>query len=197
MGAAAPRPLFFREAGMPDRVALFVDGAYWEFVTNSEFSRPAIALDKLAERLSAGSDLLRAYYYHCPPYQGDPPTDAERSRYSEWLRYYHRVNTLPRVSFRLGRLEIRGTRSDGSPRFQQKRVDILLAVDLVMHSAKGHISRAVIVAGDSDFVPAIAVAKNEGVAVTLYHGQSCHNDLRLAADESFRIDQDLIDAVRL
>ena len=114
-----------------------------------------------------------------------------------FLRYYHRVNTLPRVSFRLGSLEIRGARSDGSPRFQQKRVDILLAVDLVMHSAKGHIIRAALAAGDSDFVPAIAAAKNEGVAVTRYHGQSCHNDLRLAADESFRIDQSLTDSVRL
>ena len=114
-----------------------------------------------------------------------------------FLRYYHRVNTLPQVSFRLGRLEIRGARGDGSPRFQQKRVYILLAVDLVMHSAKGHISRAALVAGDSDFAPAIVVAKNEGVAITRYHGHSCHNDLRLAADESFRIDQELIDSVRL
>ena len=72
-----------------------------------------------------------------------------------------------------------------------------MTVDLVMHSTKGHIGRAVLVAGDSDFVPAIAVAKNEGVVVTLDHGQSCHNDLRLAADESFRIDQGLIDSVRL
>ena len=66
-----------------------------------------------------------------------------------------------------------------------------------MHSAKAQISRAALVAGDSDFVPAIAVAKNEGVAVTRHHGQSCHNDLRLAADESFRIDQSLTDSVRL
>lgn len=188
---------------MPDRVALFVDGAYLEAVTGSEYSRAAIfsrdsvALEKLADRLSAGSELLRTYYYHCAPYQSDPPTDAERGRYADWLRYYHRVNTLPRVSVRLGRLEVRGTHRDGSPRFQQKRVDILLTVDLVMHSTKGHIGKAVIVAGDSDFVPAIAVAKNEGVVVTLYHGQSCHTDLRLAADESIRIDQDLIDSVRL
>ena len=182
---------------MQDRVELFIDGAYLEVVANSEFSRASIALEKLSERLSAGSDLLRTYYYHCAPYQSDPPTEPERARYSDWLRYYHRVSTLPRVSFRLGRLEIRGAHSDGSPRFQQKRVDILLTVDLVQHSTKGHISKAVIIAGDSDFVPAIAVAKNEGVVVTLYHGQSCHNDLRLAADESFRIDQPLVNSVRL
>ena len=144
----------------------------------------------------AGAELLRTYYYHCGPYQSDPPTEAERTRYSEWLRFYHRINTLPRFSFRLGRLERRGTNRDGSPRFQQKRVDILLTVDLIQHSTKGHISKAIVVAGDSDFVPAIAVAKNEGVVVTLYHGQSCHDDLRQAADEHYRIDQPLVDSVR-
>ena len=182
---------------MPDRVAVFVDGAYLEAVMAAEFARVPIDLGKLSLTMAGSTEILRTYYYHCAPYQSDPPTDAERARYSDWLRYYHRINALPRFSFRLGRLEIRGRNRDGSPRFQQKRVDVLLSVDLVQHSAKGLISRAILVAGDSDFVPAISVAKNEGIIVTLFHGQSCHDDLRQAADESFRINQTLIDSIRL
>ena len=182
---------------MRERTAIFADGGYLDAVLQEEFGRTSIALRKLPEALSAGSGLLRVYYYHCGPYQSDPPSNAERARYADWLRYYHRINTLPRFSFRLGILEIRGRNRDGSPRFQQKRVDVLLTVDLVQHATKGHINRAIIIAGDSDFVPAITVAKNEGVIVTLYHGQSCHDDLRQAADESFRIDQALIDSIRL
>ena len=182
---------------MPEKVAVFTDGAYLEATMAAEFARVPIDMGKLSQEMAGDGEILRTYYYHCAPYQSDPPTDAERARYSDWLRYYHRVNTLPRFSFRLGRLEQRGRNRDGSPRFQQKRVDVLLSVDLVQHSTKGHIGRAIVVAGDSDFVPAISVAKSEGVVVSLYHGQSCHDDLRQAADESIRINQALIDSVRL
>ena len=96
---------------------------------------------------------------------------------------------------RLGRLEYRGNRADGAPIFEQKRVDILLGVDIAQLSAKGQIQQAVLVAGDSDFIPAIEVAKNEGVLVTLYHGSRPHADLRRQADERYRIDQPLIDSV--
>ena len=102
----------------------------------------------------------------------------------------------PRYSVRLGRLERRGTNRDGSPIFQQKRVDILLGVDVVLLAAKGQIQQAIIVAGDSDFIPAIEIAKNEGVLVTLFHGATYHNDLWAQVDERYRIDQALVDVVK-
>lgn len=39
------------------------------------------------------------------------------------------------------------------------------------------IADAMIVAGDSDFLPAIEVAKKEGVVFHLYHGATPHNEL--------------------
>ena len=78
----------------------------------------------------------------------------------------------------------------------KKRVDILLGVDLTLLSAKGQIQRAIIIAGDSDFIPAVEVAKNEGVSVILYHGNSYHRDLWQSADERFLIDQATLDSVR-
>ena len=101
---------------------------------------------------------------------------------------------LPRFEVRLGRLQRRDD-SQGRPIYQQKRVDILLGVDMVQLSAKGHIREAVLVAGDSDFIPAVTAAKSEGVIVTLFHGQNCHGDLMREVDERRRIDQDLIDPI--
>lgn len=77
--------------------------------------------------------------------------------------------------------------------FIQKRVDIALAVDLVRLSCGRMIQKAVIVTGDSDFVPAIEAAKEAGVLVTLYYSPtSIHDELLSAVDECTIINQDLI-----
>jgi uncharacterized LabA/DUF88 family protein len=75
-------------------------------------------------------------------------------------------------------------------------VDILLGVDLARLAAMGRISDAVIVAGDSDFVPAIRAAKDDGVLIRLVHGRSPHRAIASIADERIRIDQALIDRIR-
>jgi len=58
------------------------------------------------------------------------------------------------------------------------------------------IGKAVIVTGDSDFVPAIEAAKEAGVLVVLYYSpSSIHDELLSAVDESVVIDQSLISQV--
>jgi hypothetical protein len=84
----------------------------------------------------------------------------------------------------------------GKIRFEQKRVDILLGVDLVRLSAKGQITDAVIVAGDSDFLPAIEAAKGDGILIRLFHGCRPHDALLLVADERAQIDREFIDRIR-
>lgn len=96
---------------------------------------------------------------------------------------------------RLGKLAFRGTQ-DGRPIFEQKRVDILLGVDLVQLAAKHQITDAMVLAGDSDFLPAIEIAKQEGVVVHLFHGASPHNELLTRCDERVRIDDEIVDAIR-
>ncbi len=180
---------------MDGRAAIFIDGAYAQRITADEFNRAQVDFSKLADAMANGTDILRTYYYNCLPYQGRQPTDAEKARYDSTRRFHHALAMLPRFEVRLGRLEFRGSDSNGEPIFEQKRVDILLGVDMVQLAAKGHITEAVLLAGDSDFVPAVAVAKAEGVLVRLYHGSNCHNDLLREVDERTRIDQPFIDRV--
>ena len=139
---------------------------------------------------------LRTYYYDCLPYQGSPPTEEERTRYTTQRRFFEALERLPRFSVRLGRLERRGPDASGNFTFEQKRFDILLGVDLVSLATKGAVQEAIIVAGDSDFVPAIDAAKREGVAVSLFHGATYHSDLWRAADERFQISRELVEATR-
>lgn len=71
-------------------------------------------------------------------------------------------------------------------------VDILMAVDLVHLSFQNKIQRAVLLANDSDFVPAIRIARDAGTIVELYYGvpPRPHDELRNACDECIQIDKD-------
>ena len=181
---------------MLERSAIFIDEAYLTRVARDEFSGARIDYSLLPGKLSEGTRLLRTYLYSSLPYQSSEPTPQELSFFASRRRFFSTLRLLPRFEVKLGRTERRGEDADGRPRFEQKRVDILLAVDLVKLSADGHIDQAFLVAGDSDFIPAINAAKSEGVVVKLYHGGSGHRDLLEEVDEHYAIDQSLIDSVR-
>ena len=178
------------------RAAVFIDGAYLEYLLREEFGKPPIDFATLVTRVVGNREVLRSYYYDCLPYQSPRnPSEEERQRFANRQRFHHAIGRIPRFEVRLGKIAFRGMQ-DGRPQFEQKRVDILLGVDLVQLAAKHQITDAMIIAGDSDFLPAITVAKREGVVVHLFHGASVHNELSDCCDERVRIDAHFIDAIR-
>lgn len=174
------------------RIAIFIDGAYLDFVLKEEFSSARLDFKHLSAKIASEIDLLRTYYYHCLPYQSPQPTLDESERFAKAQKFFTTLERLPRYQVRLGKLAFRGRDQDGKPIFQQKRVDIMLGVDLALLSGKSQITHAALLAGDSDYIPAVLAAKAEGVLVWLYHGGSVHNDLWNEADERFRISADFI-----
>src|SRR5712692_10496777 len=138
---------------MPDRAAVYVDGGYFDKALDS-LGRLRIDYLKFSNKVCQGTDRLRTYYYHCMPFQSNPPTDSERLRYSSTDRFFHTLRQLPRFEVRLGRLQyINGE-------FKQKGVDVLLSIDLVELAATGQINKAILVTGDSDFAPAARRARD-------------------------------------
>jgi uncharacterized LabA/DUF88 family protein len=183
------------------RAAIFIDGGYFEKVLVREFGMPKIDFQALSSqmvgRIGPSVELLRTYYYHCLPYQSNPPTEEESRRYSQRRGFYQALERLPKYCVKYGRLVRRGPDKDGQYDFEQKRVDALLSVDLVKLAATSQITHAAILAGDSDLIPAVEAAKESGVSVYLFHGQEPHQDLWKAADMRAGIDQALIDACLL
>lgn len=185
------------------RLAIFIDGAYLDYVLRDHFSNTRIDLHKLSQEITrivgdstiGGIDLLRTYYYHCLPYQSSPPTQAESDRFGRMRSFISSLERLPRFQVRLGRLAFRGNTSDGSPIYEQKRVDMLLGVDLALLSARQQITHAALVAGDSDSLPAVDAAKPEGVLLWLFHGANPHNELWESVDERTAMTQGLVQAV--
>ncbi len=170
-----------------ERVAIFIDEGYLNKALES-LGRPRLDYGRFIEAIQGDLPLLRTYYYYCMPYQSPTPTPEERNMYQAKLSFVRYLSRLPRFELRQGRLIKRGTE------YVQRRVDIMLASDLVRLSVAGQIKEAVLVAGDSDFVPAIAIAKDAGVLVTLcYAPGAAHDELLDACDELVPISRDLLE----
>jgi uncharacterized LabA/DUF88 family protein len=181
-----------------DHAAVFIDSGYLSKVLKYAFKSPKIDFEKFSDHL-CGDDCarLRTYYYDCMPYQDSPPTEEQRKRYSAHDSFLYNLRKLNRFEVRLGKLIYIPKSKD----FVQKRVDVLLSVDLVRMSWDHQIQKAILVTGDSDFVPAIQAAKDAGVLAILYYSKanpqvSALDELLYACDERIEISQKIIDACK-
>ena len=150
--------------------AVFIDGAYLQKVLLHDHDKASVDYGHLANAMIGDDELLRTYYYDCLPYQSNPPTQDEAQRYSNRRRFFHALSLIPRFEVRLGKLAYRGLGEDGKPIFLQKRVDLMLGVDMALLAGKSRIAKVALLTGDSDFTPAVEAVKAEGVLTTVWHG---------------------------
>ena len=177
------------------RIGIFIDAAYLAYVLKMEHNQKKIDLSKFAKKmadLSGNPDVLRAYYYDSLPYLSQNPSPDEQDRFNRKTGYIEAIKRIPRMEVRLGVCEFRPTSENG---FKQKQVDMMLGVDLVKLAIKGKIDDAALFIGDSDFLPAIEVVKNEGVSVHLFHGLNAHKSVIARCDTSRYLSEEFIDSV--
>lgn len=179
------------------RIAIFIDGGYMANILQRYFNKFPIDYQKFAKWIAGDLDLLRVYYYDCLPYQSARPSPEESQRVSNKQRFFNALNKLPCFQVRQGRVEFRGLNEDGLPIFEQKRVDLLLGIDLTLLATKQRITHAAIVSGDSDLLPVVEVAKAEGVVVCLVHGPrgTYHDELWMEVDERKEITKDVLESL--
>lgn len=142
--------------------------------------------------------LHRVYYYDAPPLdsvqerplQGGSQDFGSSALASVNRRLLHGLARIPYMALRVGELVFRGwqvrqellqndtrdrieiTSEDLVPVIHQRGVDIRLALDLAALTLKRQVQVIVLVAGDSDYVPAMKFARSEGCQlflVTLGH----------------------------
>ncbi len=171
------------------QTAVYIDGGYLKRLLE-QFGKPRIDYEKFTQWACNGDTLFRAYYYDCLPYQSANPSDDERRRVSQAQKFHTALRRLARFTVREGRLEFRGMdASNGHAIFQQKRVDLLLGIDMASLASKRRVDAMTLIAGDSDFIPAVEYAREEGIIIRLAHGpqRTYHQDLWDAADERLEI----------
>ncbi|MEM4735166.1 MAG: NYN domain-containing protein [Candidatus Thorarchaeota archaeon] len=184
------------------KAAVLIDNGYFSKVLKYCFGEPRIDYGLLSDRLCSGWERFRTYFYDCMPYRDDPPTDEQSRRFGDHDRFIHTLKRLDRFEVRLGKL----ARNPSTGEYEQKRVDVLISVDLVRMSCAKWVDAVILVSGDSDLVPAVEAAKHEGVVTVLYYkncdyqGQSktkAHDELIEVCDERHEIDRELINSVSI
>ena len=181
------------------KMAIFIDGGYVYHILKNNFgiNNYSIDYEKFVNWISGDSTILRTYYYDCLPYQSPKPTKKESKFLSKKQKYFLYLESLPRFCVRQGKLVYRGSDDKGKGIFIQKRVDLLLGLDLGSLVSTHKVDEVAIITGDSDFIPVVEFAKREGVIVWLIHGPLCtyHRDLWQSTDERKEITQNVINNI--
>ncbi len=145
----------------------------------------------LEHRCVAGDTLYRVFFYDCPPFKGyvTDPVSYDAQDYSNTPsavaqeRFLAEIATRENFCLRTGEIAYYGWKVHSSVvqdiaanqkaidaehlshDFQQKQVDVMIALDLARLALRRQVDKVVLIAGDSDFIPALRFARDEGLQV--------------------------------
>lgn len=152
-----------------------------------------MCMKHLKQSNGGNHDLYRIFYYDCLPYdkkQHNPITGraidfSKTDQYKFQISFFEELRKKRKVALRLGVLEDRNgwivkpkkgvdlmkrkitiddlTDKDVQFDFTQKMVDMKIGLDIASITLKNQVDQIVLVAGDSDFVPAAKLARREGI----------------------------------
>jgi uncharacterized LabA/DUF88 family protein len=140
-------------------------------------------------------EVFRIFYYDCPPFNGTlkNPIDGRQTNYASMRTYRARQQFIQDmgqndlVALRLGELKTRGwlfaesyksavfttpratpkpiTAAEVYPDFEQKGVDMRIGIDVSSLAHKRVVERIILFSGDTDMIPAMKLARREGLQI--------------------------------
>jgi uncharacterized LabA/DUF88 family protein len=189
---------------MPERATVFIDGGYFAKVRQN-LGVYKVNFAKFSDILCGDMERVFTFYYDAPPFQSDPPTDEEKKKKAGFDKFEYSLRCLPRFQVRLGKLSRVDTECEKcghtATKYKQKRVDNLLTVDLTRAIWKDSIRKAILVTGDSDFVPAVDEANRAQIPTHVYYLNSgnttIHDELYLACSDRTEITKELLEKAKI
>lgn len=187
-----------------DKADVFIDGGY--FVKVREHLKVyKVDFARFSDLLCDKMERHFTFYYDCPPFQSNPPTGEEKGKKANFDRFEHSLKNHPRFQVRLGKLsrfdKECGVCGNKTVSYRQKRVDNLLTVDLTRAIWKDNIGKAILVTGDSDFVPAVEEANRAHILTHVFYLRSpktnIHDELYTACSERTEITKDMLEKCKL
>ena len=144
--------------------------------------------------VEADEILIKILYYESEPYQAklENPISRQTMDFSSTKgcsarnRFLHEIAQMEYIALRRGEIMAHGwrlkedyqdqliggssgqiTAADIVPNFQQKGVDMRIGIDAAILSIKRQVDRIILCTGDTDFIPAMKLARREGVQVVV------------------------------
>jgi uncharacterized LabA/DUF88 family protein len=127
---------------------VFVDGSNLFHRLRECGWRTEVDIESFAARLAGARELGDVFYYNVPPPRPNPRQD----------QYYARIENSQKVTFRLGYLQRRLVA--GSTEYEEKGVDIALAVDMLTGAFEDKYDTAILVSSDGDFKPVVEAVQH-------------------------------------
>ena len=183
------------------KVVVLIDGGYTRVLVQRERLRynPGY-IEKIAKACVAEDEIaLRYLYYDCAPYRGTVklPVSGEDHVFDKPDAWLHALAKKDLFAIRRGVLKFRGwnpkkipvppkalTDKDFSPNFEQKGVDMRIGLDVATYSTSQLVDRLILVSGDTDCIPAMKLARINGVQIVLvtFPKRSASGDLMAHSD---------------
>jgi uncharacterized LabA/DUF88 family protein len=163
---------------------LFIDGgclrACLERISEVYADNQALRIDY--ETLTKGYS--KVFYYDALPGRRSSETETEeeyRARTSAKRSLFDQLSSLDRFHVYEG--DVRRSTSRRGP--EQKKIDVMIAVDMLTHSFRRNMHQATLLTGDLDFKPLLDALVQEGMFVSLWFppGETS-KELKSAADRS-------------
>lgn len=183
------------------KCAILIDGGHLRhLVKKAGFEPTPDFIEAFVQEIThEDENVLRAYYYDCRPYNGrqNRPISGEEIEYSLHSGWMDELSRRDLMHLRLGHLKFRGWvfRDDGDgdsdltddhfvPSFEQKGVDLMIALDVANLVDQKAIDRLIVVTGDTDLTPVLDLARNKGVSVIVANppGWQLHDTLQTNSD---------------
>lgn len=181
---------------MADAIYFFIDGGYvrtkYADAINRVFgvdgAEPDFATVQLwcygkrfGSSISATAVPQRFFYYDClHDIKKANETDQRfKTRVEQQNGFFKRIQSLDGFHVRLGSLAGTGKK------VRQKKVDVLLAVEMLDNSFRKNMAAAVLLAGDSDFIPVTEAVMRHGTWVEVcYDPTGASEELYSTADKA-------------
>ena len=192
---------FFSMEKIIETVAFILDGDFTRRVVRElvGFNPTPAHIETFCRSVITVDERIRgAAYYDCPPFFGIRPLPISgiphdfKTHLAYWKALSFQEELLKNnfFSYRIGKLSFDGWRlkgevikelmagprplsdSDFEPILVQKQVDMMIGLDIAKLSTTRFVDRLILVTADSDFIPAIQMARSKGMKVTIVTGNT-------------------------
>jgi uncharacterized LabA/DUF88 family protein len=164
-----------------EKVVIFLDAGNLFHASN--YLKLKIDYKKLINLLKRDRWLLRAYFYTGIP---TPDINLPKEYREQWRKQQNFLNELQNLGIKVKTMPLKKT-PEG---FIEKGVDILLATDMLSLAYRNAYDTAILVSGDSDYIPVVEMVQQLGKRVeNASFKKTSSYELRKVCDDFILLDK--------